>query len=98
MIADVEAGRLNCIVFKDNSRLGRNYPELGRLMEDYFPQKGVRIISVLNNLDSLLSPESYCSAIVSFSNIVNDDYIRQLSIKIKSTLNMDLFLNFGFLL
>jgi len=88
MIADVEAGRLNCIVFKDNSRLGRNYPELGRLMEDYFPQKGVRIISVLNNLDSLLSPESYCSAIVSFSNIVNDDYIRQLSIKIKSTLNM----------
>lgn len=88
MIADVEAGKINCIVFKDNSRLGRNYPELGKLMEDYFPQKGIRIISVLNNLDSLRNPESYCSAIVSFSNIVNDDYIRQLSIKIKSTLNM----------
>ncbi|BAK98967.1 putative site-specific recombinase [Oscillibacter valericigenes Sjm18-20] len=88
MIADVEAGTINCIVFKDNSRLGRNYPELGKLMEDFFPQMGVRIISVLNNLDSLRSPESYCSAIVSFSNIVNDDYIRQLSIKIKSTLNM----------
>lgn len=88
MIRDVESGKVNCIIFKDNSRLGRNYPELGRLMEDYFPQMGVRIISVLNNLDSFRNPESYCSAIVSFSNIVNDDYIRQLSIKIKCTLNM----------
>ena len=73
---------------EDNSRLGRNYPELGRLMEDYFPQKGVRVISVLNNLDSVKDPRGSCSAIVSFSNIVNDDYIRQLSIKIKCTLTM----------
>lgn len=57
-------------------------------MEDYFPQKGVRVISVLNNLDSVKDPRGYCSAIVSFSNIVNDDYIRQLSIKIKCTLTM----------
>ena len=34
MIADIEAGRINCVIFKDNSRLGRNYPELGRLMEE----------------------------------------------------------------
>ena len=88
MMRAVEAGEINCVIFKDLSRLGRNYPELGKLMEDYFPQKGVRVISVLNNLDSLKSPETYCSAIVSFSNIVNDDYIRQLSIKIKSTLDM----------
>ena len=38
MIADIEAGKINCVIFKDNSRLGRNYPELGRLMEEYFPQ------------------------------------------------------------
>ena len=88
LIRDVESGKINCIIFKDNSRLGRNYPELGRLMEDYFPQKGVRVISVLNNLDSVKDPRGYCSAIVSFSNIVNDDYIRQLSIKIKCTLTM----------
>lgn len=88
MIRDIECGKINCIIFKDNSRLGRNYPELGRLMEDYFPQKGVRVISVLNNLDSVKDPRGYCSAIVSFSNIVNDDYIRQLSIKIKCTLTM----------
>lgn len=85
MIADVEAGKINCIIFKDNSRLGRNYPELGRLMEEYFPQMGVRIISVLNHIDSFRDPQGYCSAIVSFSNIMNDDYIRQLSVKIKST-------------
>lgn len=88
MMHAIENGEINCVIFKDLSRLGRNYPELGKLMEDYFPQKGIRVISVLNNLDSLKSPETYCSAIVSFSNIVNDDYIRQLSIKIKSTLDM----------
>ena len=88
LIRDIESGKINCIIFKDNSRLGRNYPELGRLMEDYFPQKGVRVISVLNNFDSVKDPRGYCSAIVSFSNIVNDDYIRQLSIKIKCTLTM----------
>lgn len=88
LIGDIEAGTINCVIFKDLSRLGRNYPELGRLLEDYFPSKGVRVISILNSLDSVKSPETYCSSIVSFSNIVNDDYIRQLSVKIKSTLNM----------
>lgn len=88
MMEDIEAGKLNCVIFKDNSRLGRNYPELGRLMEEYFPQKGIRVISVLNHIDSLKDPHGYCSAIVSFSNIMNDDYIRQLSIKIKSTFAM----------
>lgn len=88
MIGDIEAGKINCMIFKDTSRLGRNYPELGRLMEDYFPQKGVRVISVLNHIDSLKDPHGYCSALVSFSNIMNDDYIRQLSIKIKSTFAM----------
>lgn len=88
MIEMIEAGKINCIIFKDNSRLGRNYPELGRLMEEYFPQMGVRVISVLNNLDSFRDPRGYSSAIVSFSNMVNDDYIRQLSIKIKCTLDM----------
>ena len=73
MMRDIEAGNVNCVIFKDNSRLGRNYPELGRLMEDYFPQKGVRVISVLNHIDSLKDPHGYCSAIVSFSNIMNDD-------------------------
>lgn len=88
MMRDIEAGKVNCVIFKDNSRLGRNYPELGRLMEEYFPQKGIRVISVLNHIDSLRDPHGYCSAIVSFSNIMNDDYIRQLSVKIKSTFAM----------
>ncbi|MDE6107112.1 MAG: recombinase family protein [Oscillospiraceae bacterium] len=88
LISDIEVGAVNCVIFKDLSRLGRNYPELGRLLEDYFPSKGVRVISILNSLDSVKSPETYCSSIVSFSNIVNDDYIRQLSVKIKSTLKM----------
>ena len=82
MMRDVEAGAVNCVIFKDNSRLGRNYPELGRLLEEYFPQKGVRVISVLKHIDSLKAPRGTAS------NIMNDDYIRQLSIKIKSTFAM----------
>lgn len=70
MMRDIEAGAVNCVIFKDNSRLGRNYPELGRLMEEYFPQKGIRVISVLNHIDSLRDPHGYCSAVVSFSNIM----------------------------
>lgn len=88
MLRDMEAGRINCVIFKDNSRLGRNYPELGHLMEEVFPQRGVRVISVLNRLDSVRDPQGYGSALLSFSNIVNDDYIRQLSLKIKCTLRM----------
>ena len=88
MISDIEAGKINCVIFKDNSRLGRNYPEIGKLMEEYFPQMNVRVISVLNHIDSFKDPFSYSSAVVSFSNIMNDDYIRQLSVKIKSTFAM----------
>lgn len=88
MIAAIESGDINCVICKDNSRLGRNYTALGRLMEEYFPQKGVRVISVLNHLDSLKDPQGYCSALVSFANIMNDDYIRQLSLKIKCTFAM----------
>lgn len=38
MMGDIGAGGINCVIFKDNSRPGRNYPELGRLMEEYFPR------------------------------------------------------------
>lgn len=52
MIADIEAGKINCVVTKDLSRLGRNYLLTGQYMEMYFPMHGVRYIAVDNGVDS----------------------------------------------
>jgi DNA invertase Pin-like site-specific DNA recombinase len=46
MMKDIEAGTVNCVVVKDLSRLGRNYIEVGELMEDIFPRYNVRLIAI----------------------------------------------------
>ena len=45
MIDDIEDGKINCVVTKDLSRLGRNYILTGQYTEIYFPSKGVRYIA-----------------------------------------------------
>lgn len=52
MIDDIEDGRINCVVTKDLSRLGRNYLMTGQYMEMYFPLHGVRYIAVDNGVDT----------------------------------------------
>ncbi|MBR2088647.1 MAG: recombinase family protein [Oscillospiraceae bacterium] len=52
MMADVETGTLNLIVVKDLSRLGRNYIETGRLIEETFPESGVRFIAIGDDVDT----------------------------------------------
>ena len=53
MIADIEAGKVNCVAVKDLSRFGRDYIETGRYLERYFPELGVRFISVTDGIDSM---------------------------------------------
>ena len=53
MIDDIEDGKINCVVTKDLSRLGRNYIMTGQYTEIYFPSKGVRYIAVNDNVDTL---------------------------------------------
>ena len=52
MISDMENGKFNCVVVKDLSRFGRNYIEVGRYLEDVFPEKGIRFIAIGDNVDS----------------------------------------------
>ena len=52
MLADIEAGKVGKVIVKDMSRLGRNYLQVGLYTEMLFPQKGVRFISVNDNVDS----------------------------------------------
>lgn len=53
MIEDIEDGKINCVLTKDLSRLGRNYILTGQYTELYFPSKGVRFIAINDNVDTL---------------------------------------------
>ena len=52
MIEDIEAGKINCVVTKDLSRLGRNYIMTGQYTELYFPSHNVRYIAIDDGVDS----------------------------------------------
>lgn len=82
MIADIEAGKVNMVITKDLSRLGRDYIMTGHYMERYFPEKRVRYISLLDGIDT--GVESTANDITPFRAIMNDMYAKDISKKIKS--------------
>jgi len=82
MIADIEAKKVNMVITKDLSRLGRDYIMTGHYMERYFPEKRVRYISLLDGIDTGI--ESTANDITPFRAIMNDMYAKDISKKIKS--------------
>ena len=82
MIADIEAKKVNMVITKDLSRLGRDYIMTGHYMERYFPEKRVRYISLLDGIDT--GVESTTNDITPFRAIMNDMYAKDISKKIKS--------------
>ncbi len=82
MIADIEAKKVNMVITKDLSRLGRDYIMTGHYMERYFPEKQVRYISLLDGIDT--GVESSANDITPFRAIMNDMYAKDISKKIKS--------------
>ncbi len=82
MIADIEDGKVNCVVVKDLSRFGRDYIDTGRYLERYFPEMGVRFISVTDGIDSM--KQAY-DMLLPIKNIFNDQYARDISKKIQAT-------------
>ncbi len=82
MIGDIEAKRVNMVITKDLSRLGRDYIMTGHYMERYFPEKKVRYISLLDGIDTGI--ESSANDITPFRAIMNDMYAKDISKKIKS--------------
>lgn len=85
MMEDVRSGKINCIVAKDLSRLGRNYVETGDYLERVFPFLGVRFIAVNDNYDSSNVNASDQLA-ASLKNLVNDEYAKDISRKISSAM------------
>ena len=75
-------------IVKDLSRLGRNYIETGRYLEKIFPFLGVRFIAVTDHYDSAAESDDADQIIVPFKNLINDAYCRDISIKIRSQLDV----------
>jgi len=86
MMEEIEAGRVNCCVCKDLSRLGREYIETGRYLRRIFPAYGVRFVAINDNIDTL--NDSGDDLTVSLKSIINDAYCRDISIKTRSALNV----------
>lgn len=88
MMEDVRARAINCVIVKDLSRLGRNYIEVGRYIENIFPFLNVRFISVGDMLDSVGNPQAMNTLIVPFKNLINDEYCRDISNKVRASLDL----------
>ncbi len=87
MMKDIEAGKINCVIVKDLSRLGRNYLEVGELMDKIFPYYNVRLIAINDNYDSIKPRNDSDEIILPFKNILNEQYLRDFSKKIRSSLD-----------
>lgn len=81
MIQDMRAGRIDCIIVKDLSRLGRNYVETGNYIERVFPFFDIRFIAVTDGYDSNKSGEEL---LMPLKNMVNEMYVKDLSKKMKT--------------
>ncbi len=81
MLRDIEAQRINLVLTKDLSRLGRDYITVGQYTERYFPRKGVRYIAVNDGYDS----DSLSCDLVPFQHVLNELYARDISKKIRAS-------------
>ena len=84
MLADIEDGKINCIIVKDLSRLGRSTIDTGYYIEKYFPVRQVRFIAVNDQYDSEANQNNGEHIILPFKNMVNEAYAADISRKVRS--------------
>lgn len=88
LMEDIRNRKINCVVVKDFSRFSRDFIEASRYIEEIFPFMNVRFISLNDNYDSFKSEDSMDNLIVPFKNLINDSYLRDISIKVRSSLDI----------
>ncbi len=86
MIEDIKSNKINMVITKDLSRLGRDYIETGEYIEKWFPKHNIRYISILDGIDTLLDNSN--NDIAPFKAIINDMYSKDNSKKIRSALRV----------
>ena len=79
MLEDIEKGKINCVITKDLSRLGREMYGTGRYIEEYFSERNVRYIAINDSFDSLIG-----DSMLGIRLSVNDLYLRDISKKVRS--------------
>lgn len=87
MIADIQAGKINCVIVKDISRFGRHYIQTMEYISEVFPRMGVRFVSLIERYDSI-NDTSKNSLKLPMLSIVNYYYSADLSQKVKSTVGL----------
>ena len=88
MMADVRSGKINCIIIKDISRLGRHFVETSELVEQIFPAMSVRLISVNDNYDSLVQDAGAAASLtMPLKMVMNENYAKDISRKIHSSIH-----------
>ena len=88
MMEDVKNGRINCIVVKDLSRLGRYVVEIRHILEELLPRYRCRIISISENLDSYLRPNDVFNTYIHFTQLVNEQSSIETSINTRMALDI----------
>lgn len=88
MIEEIRCKNINCVIVKDLSRFGRDYIDAGRYIQKIFPALGVRFIAINDNYDSAETEQAGNEIILPFKNLINDSYSRDISIKVRSNLDI----------
>lgn len=87
VLQDVRSGAVNCVVVKDLSRLGRNYIETGKVLQE-FADHGIRFIAINDGYDTANLQGQASTILLPIKNLMNDSYSRDISVKIRSHLEV----------
>ena len=87
MMQDITDGKVNCVIVKDLSRLGREYIETGRYLRRIFPAYGIRFIAINDNIDTA-HEHAGDDLNISMKNLINDAYCHDISVKTRSALEV----------
>ena len=82
MLADIEGGKIDCVIVKDLSRFGRDYIDMGYYLERYFPSHNIRFIAINDNVDSEKGPYDM---MLPLKNVFNTQYAKDISNKVRSS-------------
>lgn len=87
MMADIRSGKINCVIVKDVSRLGRHFVMTSEFVEKIFPVLGVRLICINDDYDSADENCDSAALLLPFKMVMNDSYVKDISKKIRSSIN-----------
>ena len=88
MMEEIKQGNINCVLVKDLSRFGREHIEGDYLLEVFFPENDVRLISKMERIDSFTDPKRMNSIEIPLINLFNEQYLRQVSNSTKASLKI----------